>query len=78
MGGGEVNPREEDRQKHVFNHIKLEVTRWWLVSISPLYHPQFHASLPDSPNQNSIEGDGCVNLLESKEITTETVSNTQR
>lgn len=35
-------------------------------------------SLPDCTNQNSIEGDGCVNLLETKEITTETVSKTER
>lgn len=28
-------------------------------------------SLPDCTNQNSIEGNGCVNLLDTKEITTE-------
>lgn len=28
-------------------------------------------SLPDCTNQNSIEGNGCVNLLDIKEITAE-------
>lgn len=41
-------------------------------------HPQFRVSLPGYTNQKSIEGDGCVNLLDTKQTTTETVSKTQR
>lgn len=77
-----IEERGEEKKKRetkaFLDLIKLEVTRWQLVFISPLHHPEFHVSLPDCTNQNSIEGDGCVNLLETKETTTETVSKTQR
>lgn len=72
--GGE----KKKKTKAFLDHIKLEVTRWWLVFISALSPPRVHVSLPDCANQNSIEGDGCANLLETKEITTETDSETQR
>lgn len=44
---------------------------------TPLPAPVSRA-LPDCTHQNSSEGDGCVNLLETKEITTEKVSQAQR
>lgn len=45
--------------------------------LSPLPHPNFTCHSLTALDQNSVEGDGCVNLLETKEITTETVSKTK-
>lgn len=73
-----VEERNKKTTKAFLDHMKWEVTSRWLVFLSALISPQFHVSLPDCTHQNSIEGDGCANLLKTKEITAETVSETQR